>query len=294
MAPPTLDLSAAIVCRNNAATIGRTLDSLTGRGEYAGGLVVGEIVAVDSGSTDGTIERIEAAASAGTSVRVIRSEWLGHVKTKQKALEACSKAWVLCIDSDESVELDLAAAITRALTPPVSPSVDAFSVNRKVFYRGRPLNHAWQPERRVRLVRSGRAAWKGLDPHDVLEPAIGATVLGLSGTLRHDSVATFAEFLAKQATHARTMAISLHAAGKRSSYTKLALSPVLAGLKQLVLKRAFMDGYAGWLAAASSAAGTLMKHAALIELSNGARGGARESGPGGVDGVSGGKRKGAP
>jgi glycosyltransferase involved in cell wall biosynthesis len=270
-----LDLSAAIVCRNNAATIGRTLDSLTARGEYAGGLQVGEIVAVDSGSTDGTIERIEAAASERTSVRVVRSEWLGHVRTKQKALEACTRTWVLCIDSDEAVELDLAAAIRRELLPAApagaGPSVDAFTLNRKVFYRGRPLNYAWQPEWRVRLVRAGRAAWNGLDPHDVLEPAAGAKRGSLTGTLRHDSIGTFAEFLGKQAVHARTMAASLHAAGKRSSYTRLAVSPILAGLKQLVVKRAFMDGYAGWLAAATSAAGTLMKHAALIELTNSRR-----------------------
>ncbi len=277
--PHALDLSAAIVCRNNVDTIGRTLDSLTGRGEYAGGLVVDEIVAVDSGSTDGTIERIESVggAAAGesggrTSVRVVRSEWMGHVRTKQKALLECRHGWVLCIDSDEAVELDLAAAIRHALEPSAgAPSAEAFTVNRKVFYRGRALHYAWQPERRVRLVKAGRAAWTGLDPHDVLEPAHGAVVVGLSGTMRHDSVTTFAEFLAKQAVHARTMAASLHAAGKRSSYTKLAVSPVLAGLKQLVVKRAFMDGYAGWLAAASSAAGTLMKHAALIELSNAER-----------------------
>jgi hypothetical protein len=281
-APP--DLSAAIVCRNNADTIGRTLDSLTGRGEYAGGLEVAEIVAVDSGSTDGTIERIEAAAGQRTGVRVVRSEWLGHVRTKQKALEACTKGWVLCIDSDEAVELGLAAAIAKALAGAGAPGTDAFSVNRKVYYRGRPLNYAWQPERRVRLVRAGRAAWTGLDPHDVLEPAPGARVTSLPGTLRHDSITTFGEFLAKQAVHARTMATSLHAAGKRGSYTRLAVSPVLAGLKQLVVKRAFMDGYAGWLAAASSAAGTLMKQAALIELSNGARGDSRGPKPGGGSG----------
>src|SRR4029077_4245626 len=93
----TLDnLSVAIVCKDNAATIGRTLDSVRG--------LAGEIVAVDSGSTDGTIGMLDAAGA-----RVIRSEWLGHVKTKQKAMEACTRDWVLCLDSDESLEPELAA-----------------------------------------------------------------------------------------------------------------------------------------------------------------------------------------
>src|SRR5690606_18481587 len=82
----TLPLSVAIVCRNNERTIGRTLESVRG--------MAAEIVAVDSGSTDGTIDLLEQAGA-----RVIRSEWLGHVKTKQMALEACSQEWVLCLDS---------------------------------------------------------------------------------------------------------------------------------------------------------------------------------------------------
>jgi hypothetical protein len=36
--------------------------------------------------------------------------------------------------------------------------------------------------------------------------------------------------------------------------------------KQLVLKRGVLDGYAGWLAAASTAVGAMVKHAALIEM----------------------------
>ena len=38
-------------------------------------------------------------------------------------------------------------------------------------------------------------------------------------------------------------------------------------IKQVILKRGYKDGYAGWLAGASSAAGALMKHAMLLELS---------------------------
>jgi hypothetical protein len=63
------------------------------------------------------------------------------------------------------------------------------------------------------------------------------------------------------------MAESLHRSGKRGSVWSLMLSPAAAFLKQMVVKRAFMDGVPGWLAAASSAAGALMKHAMLLEKS---------------------------
>jgi hypothetical protein len=244
-------LSIAIICRNNEATIGRTLESVAG--------LAPEIVAVDSGSTDGTIALLERHGA-----RVIRTDWRGYVATKQLALDACTREWALCLDSDESLLPELRTAIERALATD-HPGTDGYLVNRKVFYRGRPLNHAWQPERRLRLVRRGRARWTGLDPHDRLELLEGATAL-LAGDLRHDSISTFPDFLAKQALHARTMAQSLRREGHTGSLLRLIASPPGAFLKQLLIKQAWRDGWPGWLAAASTAAATLMKHAALVEL----------------------------
>ncbi len=258
---PLPTLSIAIVCKDNGATIARTLESVRG-------LVAetrGEVVAVDSGSTDGTLAILESH-----SARVIRSPWLGHVRTKQLALEACTGDWVLSLDSDESPEPDLIASIRDALARN-EPAGTGYELNRKVYYRSRPLNHAWQPEWRLRLVRRAMAAWSGHDPHDVLAPLDPTAKVGrLRGTLRHDSITTFADFLAKQAVHSRTMAQSLHAAGVRGSYARLLLSPPAAVFKQLILKRAFLDGWPGWLAAASTGAASLMKHAMLIEQERGA------------------------
>ena len=248
-----LPLSVAIVCRNNEETIGRTLESVAG--------LAAEIVAVDSGSTDGTLGLLERAGA-----RIIRTEWKGHIATKQMALDACSQSWVLSLDSDESLTPALRASIERALGSPLE-RIDGFIVNRKVFYRNRPLSHAWQPEPRLRLVRAGRARWTGLDPHDRLELLSGSPPpQTLAGDVRHDSISTFAEFLTKQSIHARTMAASLHAAGARGSRLALFASPPGAFLKQLILKQAWRDGWPGWLAAASTAAATLMKHACLLEL----------------------------
>ena len=254
-----LPISVAIVCKNNEGTIARTLESVAP--------LAAEIVALDSGSTDGTIGVLESFGA-----RVERVRWQGHVKTKQLALEACTQSWILSLDSDESVEPDLAASIREAVR--ADRAADAgYLVNRRVWYRGRPLTHVWQPEWRLRLVRRGCARWGGLDPHDKLEivaPSGGGAPGGVSrlnGTLRHDSFESFADHFRAQCAHSRTMAASLHAAGKRGAYTRLLVSPAGAFIKQLVLKRGFLDGYPGWLAAASTAAGALMKHAMLIELS---------------------------
>lgn len=251
---PVPTLSVAIVCKDNQSTIGRTLESIRGLAAHT--------VAIDSGSTDATIPMLEAAGAT-----IIRSDWLGHIKTKQKALEACQTDWILSLDSDESPEPELIASIRAALADP--RGIDAFALNRRTYYQGRPLRHAWQPEWRVRLVRRAKATWTGLDPHDVLAPASGTTVQRLAGHLRHDSFHTFSEHMRKQWHHATTMAKSLHASGKRGSRLSLLVSPPGAFIKQLVLKRGFLDGRPGWLAAASTAMAALVKHATLIELDQG-------------------------
>lgn len=249
-------LSVAIVCRDNESTIGRTLESVRG--------LAGEIVALDSGSTDGTLALLREHGA-----RVIETEWKGHVSTKQLALEACTGEWILSLDSDESLEPDLRTAVAEVIERN-DASIAGYRVRRKVFYRGRFLEHAWQPEWRLRLVRRGRARWGGLDPHDKLslvggEAGAAGRVLDLPGTLRHDSFLTFAEHLSAQARHARTMAESMRREGRRGSLARLVTSPVGAFLKQIVVKQAWRDGLPGWLAAGSTAAGTLMKHMILLE-----------------------------
>ncbi|MBA4028440.1 MAG: glycosyltransferase family 2 protein [Planctomyces sp.] len=257
-----LPLSVAIVCKDGARTIARTLDAVRP--------IAAEILALDSGSTDGTLDMLARAGA-----RVVPTEWLGHVRTKQRALEACSQPWVLCLDADESPEPDLIEAIAGALAWPAAeqlataPEPVAFALNRKVWYAGRFLNHAWQPEWRTRLVRgrdvaAGLAAWAGTDPHDALRTA--AAPRRLRGTLRHDSFATFAEQLGKQVRYAGIQAGHMARRGDRGSLASLLISPPGAFLKQLVLKAAWRDGWAGWLAAACAAQQALCKHAALIEL----------------------------
>lgn len=245
-------LAVAIVCRNNQATIGRTLESVRGLAQ--------EIVAVDSGSTDATTALLEQAGA-----RVIRSEWLGHVRTKQMALEACTAAWVLALDSDESLEPALRGALQQFLQSP-PPGVEGATLNRKVWVQGRFLNYAWQPERRLRLVRRGKAAWGGLDPHDQLrltDP--GARTVHLDGDLRHDSISTWTDFLAKQVVYGRIMAEAMAREGRRGSLLRAVLSPPGAFCKQVILKRAFLDGWRGWLAAVSTGVAAAAKHVALYE-----------------------------
>jgi hypothetical protein len=266
-------LSVAIVCKNNEKTLPRVLESVrVVREMLAVRGFESEVVAYDSGSTDGTIGLLEAAGA-----RVIRGPWLGHIASKQVVLEACAGEWRLHLDSDESLEAACAGSLAAFVCSP--GGARGARVNRKVWYLGAWLEHVWQPEWRLRVVRgvdvaAGVARWGGINPHDKMElvgeAAAGAVVghvVDLAGDVRHESFVDIADHLGKQVSLARISAESLHAAGRRGSRGRLLVSPPGAFLKQLVLRGGWRDGWRGWTAAASAGVAAAMKHAILIELS---------------------------
>lgn len=253
-----LPLSITIVCCNNEPTLPRVLASVEG--------LATELVALDSGSSDGTVHLLRDAGAT-----VVHQPWLGFVRQKQAALERCTQPWILHLDSDESLEPDLRRSIEQALHAG-DADVSGYEVNRKVWYAGAFLSHAWQPEWRLRLVRHGRARWTGDDPHDALELIPGpssATTRRLAGDLRHDSIGDgIAAFLRKQADHARVAAAAQRLRSRRGSVARLALSPVAEFAKQVVLRSAWRDGWRGWVAASASSLAVAMKHAALLEANH--------------------------
>ena len=263
-APPhhTPTLSVMIPCRNNERTMGRVLNSVRGLAD--------QLVVVDSGSTDTTLDLVNAARAWGTcEVLLIETHWRGYIKTKQLALDACNCDYTLWLDSDEPVSPQLARSIKAAM----ARGVDGATVNRVVEYKGRLLHHCWQPEHRLRLVktalvRDNKARFNGIDPHDFLEVDPPHTAPLIEGTLIHESFETFAEHLENARRLSLVSARSMHELGMRSSRLKLMTSPPGAFLKQLVLKGSWRDGAAGWLCAATSAAASLMKHMMLYEMQN--------------------------
>ena len=256
----TPTLSVMIPCKNNERTMGRVLDSVR---ELADQLVV-----VDSGSSDYTMDLVKSCREWGScEVVLIETHWRGFVKTKQLALDACTCDYTLWLDSDEPVSPELAQSIRGAM----SDDVDGATVNRVVEYKGKLLNHCWQPEHRLRLVktalvRAGKARFAGIDPHDYLEIDPPHRAPLIVGVLIHESFESFAQHIDNARRLSLVSARSMHELGKRTSALKLMTSPPGAFLKQLVLKGSWRDGYAGWLCASTSAAAALMKHMMLYEM----------------------------
>ena len=248
-----LPLSVAIVTLNEEANLPRCLESVRG--------LAAEIVILDSGSTDATAEIAQAHGA-----RFDTQAWRGFVEQKKAVWERCTQPWVLNLDADEELSAELAAAI-RAAFANGDPPVDGFWVNRRTFYLGDWIWHAWYPDWILRLARREAARWGGLDPHAKLE--LTGPSARLEGDLLHYSFTDLADHLHRTLRYARTTAQSQAARGRRFRWTDLLISPGMDFLKHLVLNQGFRDGWRGWLISAIRAMGTFAKYAFLLEAERG-------------------------
>ena len=113
----TVDLCVVIIACNSQRTIRKTLLSVQG--------LANRVILVDSGSTDETISICKEL-----SAEVVDHDWEGYGKQKQFALELCDSAWMLSLDSDESLNDDLANEIRRAIQKN-DPSINGYEMNRR-------------------------------------------------------------------------------------------------------------------------------------------------------------------
>ena len=98
---PRPRVSAAIICQDEEARLAACLDSVAW---------CDEIVVVDSGSRDGTVEIARKHAT-----RVLHHDWTGYVAQKNWALEQTTGEWVFSVDADERCTPALRAAIENTL-----------------------------------------------------------------------------------------------------------------------------------------------------------------------------------
>ncbi len=245
----TLDLCVVIIACNSQRTIRKTLQSVQGLASH--------IIVVDSGSTDDTKNICK-----DLSAEVVDHEWEGYGKQKQFALDLCDAAWILSLDSDESLDIDLANEIRQAIQQN-DPSIYGYEMNRRFWFGEKEMRYTWQPEWKTRLVRKDKGKWIG-DYHERLE--VDGRVERLGGLLVHDAITDAKDFVLKQAMHGVQAADVYFQQGKRGSIAKLLISPTATVFKHLVLGSAWLDGWQGWIAAFGSGLYATAKHMRLLEL----------------------------
>jgi len=251
--PASLPLSVTIITLNAAAQMEACLQSAA---------FADEIVVVDSGSTDGTVELAQRHGA-----RVIQQPWLGFGAQKQLAVMQAKHDWVLCLDADERVSPELQASIHAALAAPAHVAYRFPRCNR---FLGRYLRHGeGYPDWSLRLFDRRHARWSEDAVHEkvVAEGAVGT----LRGDLLHESAETLATYLTKQNRYTSLAAEEAVGRGRRASAVKVVLSPLVRFFKFYVLRGGFLDGLPGLVHVSIGCFNSFTKYAKMIELQRGVK-----------------------
>ena len=250
-----LPFTLCVITRDAAAQLADCLASVP---------FAGEIVIVDSGSRDDTVE-----IARRSGARVIDHPWPGFGAQKNFAVGQARYDWVLCLDADERLTPELAAAIRAALGTCNEPGAPAaYTMCRRNRFLGRWLAHGeGYPDWNIRLFDRRRASWTDDPVHENV--AAAGPVARLAGDLLHASAESLDAYMTKQNRYTTLQAEAMHARGERAGAATLVLSPLVRFLRFYIGKLGFLDGVPGFVHIAIGCHNSFMKYAKLRALADG-------------------------
>ena len=265
-----MQLSVVIITHNEEANIGRTLESV--QPLVADGK--GEIIVVDSGSIDRTVE---IAKSYGANVSI--EEWKGFAAQKNSAIDKAEWEWILSLDADECIDRDMVEiirdlisrpdglrprqmqkaassdemdsletvemvmALEEALDEPFAKKAEEIPVAlsgywfpRKNHFLGRWVKHGgFWPDPKLRLFRRGYGRFEERAVHETVK-VDGYTAKVKRGSIIHHSYPTLSDYIDHMNRYSSLGAEMVVAKGKvRFSFINIVLRPLCHLHLQLLL-----------------------------------------------------------
>ena len=229
-------LSVILITQDEEANLATTLESvmpLVRNGQ-------GEIVVVDSGSTDRTLE---IAGSFGA--RVFSEPWKGFAAQKNSAMEKAIGDWILQLDADESLEAALVREIETALG--ASSAVQGYWIPRKNFFLGRWIRHGgFYPDPKLRLIRRGAGKFEEYGAHPTIK--IEGRTGRLQHALVHNAYPTLRGYIEHMNSYSSSGAKVVNERGyRRFSVINIVLRPILTFVYNYLIRLGFLDGREGLL-----------------------------------------------
>ncbi len=236
-------LSVAIITLNEEANIPRTLASVQ---------IADEIILVDSGSTDGTVEIAESFHA-----KAFVEPWKGFGPQKNSAIDKCSSTWILSIDADEELTPELQTELRTLLQSPNTQSTEAYRIPLRHVVLHRPIRHGgYYPDMKLRLFRRHDPA--APSPIRFSERAVHESIqcTGPIGVLKSDFIhhgyPTLETYIQHMNRYSTLGAEVLVAKGKTSRNwlafcTNVVLVPILTFLWNYLFRLGFLDGREGLL-----------------------------------------------
>jgi len=252
-------ISVAIATFNEEKNLSRCLDSVKDW--------IDEIVIVDGGSTDRTVE---IAKRYGARVIITNNPPIFHIN-KQKAIDACSGDWILQLDADEVVTKELRSEILDTICHPeldsgsqtikipkqvrndvncLNSKIVAYAIPRKNFFLGRWLKKGGQyPDYVIRFFRRGKAYLPCKSVHEQME--VKGKVDYFKGDLLHFTAPTFSRYLTNADRYTSLLAGEIKDREKKNYLfdfiNYMFIKPAYWFCLTFVRHKGFLDGWQGFV-----------------------------------------------
>lgn len=240
-------LSVFITTYNNGRTLRTCLHSV----EWAD-----EIIVLDSFSTDSTVEIAEAFRA-----KIAQHSFLGYGAQKRLALTMTSHAWVLLLDADEALSLDLQTEIRALLSHPMQ--ADAYTIPRHEQLFWRMYNPRTRMNHYLRLFNKNCGDIDDLPIHAA--PKVQGRIARLTAPFYHYGETDIHTKVEKINAYSTGLVVDKLQKRRWGLPLILLFYPPLFFIRSYIFKRNFLNGWAGFINAVVAAFYVFLKYAKLYE-----------------------------
>lgn len=224
-------ISASIITLNEEKNLKDCLESLKD--------LVDEIVLVDSGSKDRTLE-----IAKDYKCKIFTRRFDNFANQRNFALSKISSSWVLSVDADERITKSLAEEIKEVVN---KDKYTGFLIPRRNYILGAEIKHSWwSPDKHIWLWKKGFGTWVN-EVHE--EVKIQGEVGELKNPKIHFQDSSISEFIETNNNYSTLAAHQLFKSGRKFSIFNLLTDPILEFFIRFIYKLGFLDGWRGLILA---------------------------------------------
>lgn len=241
--------SVYIICKNEEKHIKRVLESVKD---------FDEIVIVDSGSTDNTLNIAKEYTN-----KIFNQDWLGFAKQKEYAKNLCQNEWVLNLDADEQLTEELKKEIEKVIE---ENKIDGLDIKISSQFLRKFNSEKSKFNRRIRFFRKSVGHYPDKLVHESI--LVKGKINKANGFIYDYGTMDLKTHLSKINEYSSLRADEKFAKNKKASFSKLLFVFPLSFFKSFIIKRGFLNGMRGFIAAMNNAFYAFLKEAKLYELNN--------------------------
>jgi glycosyltransferase involved in cell wall biosynthesis len=246
-----IPVSIVIITKNEVDLISRCVSNAK--------LISDDVIIVDSGSTDHTLD-----IASVYGCRTFDRPWDGYGANKNKGIELAKYDWILSIDADETPDGDLIKSLhSLKLDEPAM----VYDIKFRSYFGQKPVRFgSWGRDHHIRLFNRKSVKWSETMVHETLIMPENTCVRKLKGHIHHYSVKNLAEYTRKGSYYARLSARQYFHDGKKAGIIKLYISPLFGFIKNYLFYLGFLDGRVGWKIAKATLKNTHHKYQLLNQM----------------------------